>query len=173
MLFRSWTNSNNDDTGAFNNGDVPEDYDFFVEEYNNFLEQLNYAIVYESEALSIYNQLTMTNVDDVTAADTIYYEVLPVYEQYVMALEAIEINHGNLQAINDHLIDASLLQYEALVTLVEGLDTQNDGLINEAMQMMEMHSTESVNVIYEMAELSESYGIPYDTDAALEGLEGY
>lgn len=154
-------------------GDVPEDYDFFKEEYINYIDQLNNAVQYETEALNIYNQLIMSNVDDKTAADTIYYDILPVYEQYLSQLEAIQIKHADLQAVNEHLIDTSYLQYNALVTLVNGLDAQDDKLINEAVQLMEMHSTESVNVIYEMAELSEKYGIPYDTDAALEGLEGY
>ncbi|WP_102026453.1 hypothetical protein [Salirhabdus sp. Marseille-P4669] len=142
----------------------------FEEEYYLYMDYLNAAVVYETEALTVFNDLVMQNVDDATAADSIRNEVIPAYDAYLTELENIPEINPELTEFNQHLLDVSYIQYDALVTLLEGLDAQDDALINEAYMLMEEHTALTMEVITHIADLSEKYGIPYDMDAAMQGL---
>jgi hypothetical protein len=91
----------------------------------------------ELDAVNAYQSVTGVNYqDDYIMYDTLVYDVVPTYQQFLDELEAIELETEELREIHETYIDGANLQYNAFVRIITALEEQDFGKIEEANEML-------------------------------------
>ena len=104
---------------------------------NYMNEELKTAQTLEEEAVAAYEGVSGTNYqDDQTVYDTIINQVIPTYTEFIGELEAVTIESEELQAIHDVFIEGAKLQLDGFDTILEGIETQDPAIIEEANSLL-------------------------------------
>lgn len=105
----------------------------------NYLnEEIDDVADLEAEALDAYDSVTGANyVDDYLLYDTLSYTVIPVYQEFVSELEAIDVETDELREIHETYIEGANTQYNAFVKIMTAIEEQDPNKIEEANLMLD------------------------------------
>jgi hypothetical protein len=101
-------------------------------------EELKTAHDLEEKAVSAYKSVAGANyTDDQTMHDALVNEVIPNYTEFINELENVTIETDELKEIHEIYLKGANLQFNGFEKIVEAIEKQDSGLIEEANQLLE------------------------------------
>lgn len=101
-------------------------------------EELKTAQTLEDKAVSAYEGVAGVNyTDDQTMYDALVNEVIPNYTDLLSELESVKIETDELKEIHEIYLSGAKLQYSAFEKIIEAIEKQDAGIIDEANQLLE------------------------------------
>lgn len=117
----------------------------------------------EEEILFLYESVTGHNyVNDFVLYDTIELDIIPLYQVFIDNLEAVRPSTSEVREIHEIFIEAHNEQYSAMVTILNAIDRQDHGLINEANEKLNTARTLLRNYEYELEDLMDEHNLEFE-----------
>jgi hypothetical protein len=92
----------------------------------------------EDKAISAYGSVSGVNYqDDQTLYDALVTEIIPDYKEFIKELESVDIETDELKEIHDIYLTGANHQYNGFLKIVEALENQDIGMIEEANKMLD------------------------------------
>lgn len=91
----------------------------------------------EDEALAAFERVTREDyTTDQELYNTLIYDIIPVYYEFLTRLELIELTSPSLQRIHEDCIIGVNLQYKAFIRIATALEDLDNEKIKEANSML-------------------------------------
>ena len=91
----------------------------------------------ESEIIGAYESVTGDNyTDDNALYDVLENTIIPMYSDFIDDIEQITPETEEVRALHEEYIEASNLQYNAMLKILSALENQDYALISEANEML-------------------------------------
>ncbi|MDG5789351.1 hypothetical protein QA612_17970 [Evansella sp. AB-P1] len=114
----------------------------------------------EDEIISLYESVTGINyIDDFILYETIHLDIIPKYQVFIDDLEAIRPETREVRDIHEVYIQAHNTQYNAMVIILDALDYQDHGLINNANENLNEARTLFRNFLYDLEDLLDEHNL--------------
>ncbi|MFA9560302.1 hypothetical protein ACERII_23575 [Evansella sp. AB-rgal1] len=114
----------------------------------------------EEEILGLYESVTGHNYsDDYVLYNTIQFDILPKYQDFIQKLEAIRPSTSEVREIHEIYIKASNEQYSAMVLILDAIDYQDHGLINDANNQLNEARSLFRTFQYELQDLLDEHNL--------------
>ncbi|MDG5786765.1 hypothetical protein QA612_04620 [Evansella sp. AB-P1] len=121
------------------------------------LVELEDVIVYE------YNSVIGINAtDDWTTYVHIEEVVVPMYLDFIDRLEAVSPDTREVRGAHEIYIQASNLQYNAMLKTLSALEFQSYEMMSEANQMLSEARATMRRYVHEMEDLAEKHNIEFE-----------
>lgn len=111
---------------------VEEDLLSYINDDMNPLSEL------EEEIIQDYESVTGANyTNDYELYDKINDVILPKYQDFIAQIEDVKPETTEVSELHELFIDAHTNQYNAMMKILIGIETQDDNVILEANQMLD------------------------------------
>jgi len=109
-----------------------------LKEINFYLHDKLAGISYlENKAIAAFEHVTGDNyTTDQELYNTLIYDVIPVYYEFLTKLNYIEVQSPALQKIHNSCLDGVNLQYNAFINIAIALEELDKGKMDEANAML-------------------------------------
>ncbi|MEH7176936.1 hypothetical protein [Neobacillus vireti] len=127
---------------------------------NYINEELKTAQTLEEKAVSAYEGVAGANyTDDQTMYDALVNEVIPTYTDLLNELETVSIESDELKEIHAIYLSGAQKQYSAFEKIIEAIEKQDSGIIDEANQLLEEGRLEIEDYNNQLDALAEEHNV--------------
>lgn len=91
----------------------------------------------EEKAIDAFRHVTRDNyTTDQELYNTLIYDIIPIYFEFLTKLEHIELTSPELQKIHEDCLNGVNLQYKAFINMTAALEDLDTGKMKEANDML-------------------------------------
>nr|WP_263323673.1 hypothetical protein [Neobacillus sp. Marseille-Q6967] len=114
----------------------------------------------ELKAVTAYESVSGANYqDDQTMYDALINDIIPTYEEFINELEAVNIETDELQEVHDVYLKGANLQHQGFLKIVEAIDAQDAGMIDEANALLNEGKENINNYLDQIEQLAEDHNV--------------
>jgi PBP1b-binding outer membrane lipoprotein LpoB len=118
------------------------------------------AAQFEDKAISTYGSVSGVNYqDDQTLYDALVNEIIPDYTKFIEELESVNIETDELKEIHDIYLTGANHQFNGFLKIVEALEHQDIGMIEEANKMLDEGKKNISEYLDKLNELAEDHNV--------------
>ncbi|WP_235849019.1 MULTISPECIES: hypothetical protein [Bacillaceae] len=119
----------------------------------------------EEEIVALYESVTGVNyTDDFILYDTIELDIIPKYQTFINDLEAIRPATSEVREVHETYIQASNVQYNAMVMILEAIEFQDQGMIIDANEKLDEARTLFRQFQYDLEDLLDEHNLELEED---------